>query len=319
MNGDRYLLIKPWGYSIWADVDHIIGQLLLSEIANRTPVVYWGIESLYSESITNNSFELFFEPINDISPQSLVRSDYTYYPSIWGTHNLFIEDPDKLKWEHRDLQDMISSDANVLVSDVYYHISVIATGIPSRHPLYGKTPHQLYRYLFDKYIKVHPRIKEMVKKFIYTNPSFRDEKPILGVHIRSNSIVNEIGQIYDLNELYHPTIWNFMHNFECRHIFLVTDHEKLVRQFKKIYDKYDTLIVSDSKKQFFRGKVHPNRSNFPNQRHKGIELIQDTSDIIKDTLLALQCDYFIGNGYSSFSNTVLRMKDWPEKNIKLLY
>lgn len=313
------MLIKPWGASIWADVDHVVGQLLLAEITDRTPIVYWGMDSLYSESVNQNSFELFFEPINDLSPQSLQRSDYTFYPPIWEPHNLLMEDPDKLKWEFRDLQDMVVSDDNVLVSDVYYHISAIANWIPPRHPLQGKTPHQLYRYLFDKYIKISPKIKELVQNFMYVNPQFRNEKPILGVHIRANSLVSEIGQIYDLNENYHPTIWNFMHNYECRHIFLITDHTRLVRHFQKVYGKYDTLIVSDSKKQFFRGRVHPNRSNYPNERHKGIELVKDTSDIIKDTLLALQCDYFIGNGYSSLSNTVLRMRDWPDKNIKLLY
>ena len=50
-----------------------------------------------------------------------------------------------------------------------------------------------------------------------------------------------------------------------------------------------------------------------------MELIKDTIEVIKDTYLAAQCDFFIGNGYSSLSNTVMRLKDWPETNIKLLY
>ncbi|AIQ14170.1 O-fucosyltransferase family protein [Paenibacillus durus] len=319
MSINRFLLIKPWGYSIWADVDHVVGQLLIAEITDRTPIVYWGMDSLYSESVTKNSFELFFEPINEHMPHEAVRSDFTYYPPIWTSHTVLMEDPDKLKWEDRDLQDMIATDANVLVSDVYYHVGAIAPWIPDRHPLFGKTPHQIYRYLFDKYIKIQPSILDEAKQFVYENPQFRDEKPILGVHIRANGLVSEIGQIYNINDYYHPNIWSFMSNFECRHLFLITDHYKFVRQFQKIYDKYETLIVSESRKAFFRGRIHPNRSNYPNQRHKGIELIKDTSDIIKDTYLAVQCDYFIGNGYSSLSNTVLRMKDWPEKNIKLLY
>ncbi|MGP7818799.1 O-fucosyltransferase family protein [Niallia sp. 01092] len=315
----RFLLIKSWGYSIWEDVDHVVGQLLVAELTNRIPVVHWGMDSLYSESISSNSFELFFEPISNYTVKDVILPNHTYFPPVWTYENVLVEDADKLKWKNRDLNSMMNSDANVLVSDVYYHVSSIIPWIKEGHPAYGKTPHQVYRYLFDKYIKFNPEIIKEAKQFIHTHPDFRDEKPILGVHIRSNALVNEIGQIYNLNNNYHPVIWNFMHSYQCRHIFLMTDSKKYVTEFGKLYGKYDKLIPSDSKKTFLKGRVHPNRSNYPNKRHKGIELEIDTREIIKDTYLALQCDYFIGNGYSSLSNTVLRMKDWSESNIKLLY
>lgn len=319
MKTKRFHLIKSWGYSIWAEIDHIVSQLLVAELTGRIPVVHWGMDSLYSKSLTTNSFEIFFEPISKYTSSDVVKPSFSYFPSTWNSHNVLAEDPDKLKWKNRELSKMMESQADVTVSDVYYHVSSIIPWIKKDHHVYGKTPHQVYRYLFDKYIQFQPDVIKKAQQFIQSHSHFRDEKPILGVHIRANAIVNEIGQVYNLNHYYHPNIWNFMHNFQCRHLFLITDSHQLAKEFKKLYGIYDTLILSDSKKSFFKGRVHPNRSNYPNQRHKDMELVQDTYDILKDTYLALQCDYFIGNGYSSLSNTVLRMKDWPETNIKLLY
>ncbi len=41
MPSDRFLLIKSWGCGFWSDVDHVMGQLLVAEITNRIPVIYW--------------------------------------------------------------------------------------------------------------------------------------------------------------------------------------------------------------------------------------------------------------------------------------
>lgn len=79
------------------------------------------------------------------------------------------------------------------------------------------------------------------------------------------------------------------------------------------------LLYTDSKKRPLKERIPTYLQKYPNKRHKGVELIKDTIEVIKDTYLAAQCDFFIGNGYSSLSNTVLRLKDWPETNIKLLY
>jgi hypothetical protein len=36
----RYLLIKAWGFGFWADLDHVLGALLLADLTRRVPVVY---------------------------------------------------------------------------------------------------------------------------------------------------------------------------------------------------------------------------------------------------------------------------------------
>ncbi len=319
MSTNRFLLIKALGNSLWGEVDHVICQILAAELTNRIPVIYWGMESLYSESLTTNAFDLFFEPVSQFSFHDVVRVEYTYYPSVWKFENVLAEDTERLKMENRDLKSLMKSDANVVVSDVYYPIRALLPWVKSDHWAYGKTPHQIYRRLFDTYLKPKPEILKEIKKFINTNPNFRDEKPIIGVHVRGDAIVKEVAQLYDLNEYYKPNLWQFIVRYNARHLFLITDSKKIFSQYKKLYGKNDLLIYSGSKKEPLKERIATCLLDYPNKRHKGVELIKDTVEIIKDTYLAAQCDFFIGNGYSNLSNTVMRLKDWPDTNIKLLY
>ena len=316
----RFLLIKAWGYSFWADIEHVMGQLLLAELTGRVPIVHWGMESMYSTSMNTDAFTLFFEPVSPYTVNDAINPNFSYYPPIWNFNNVLLEDPDKLKWKNRELPGMISSSADVVVSDVYYHVTAIMPYINSHHHhLYGKSAHQLYRYLYDRYLVIKAPVKEKVQKFINTHTVFRDEKPIVGVHVRKNALVNEGNQLYSNNDFYHPNIWQYFHKYNARHIFLLTDSKQIVKEYRGQYGFNDVLIVSDSRKKSFQGPVRQCNTNYPNRRAKGSELVKDTMDILKDTYLALQCDFFIGNGYSSLSNAVMRLKDWPETNIKLLY
>lgn len=319
MSTNRFLLIKALGNSLWGEVDHVMCQILAAELTGRIPVVYWGMESLYSESLTTNAYEFFFEPVSQYTFHDVVRKEYTYYPPVWKFENILAEDTDRLKMENRDLKSLMKSDANVVVSDVYYPLRALLPWIKSDHWAYGKTPHQIYRRLFDTYLKLKPEISREIKKFINTNPNFRDEKPIIGVHVRGNAIVNEVAQLYDLNEYYKPNIWQFVVRYNVRHLFVITDSNKMFAQYKKMYGKNDMLIYTDSKKVPLRERIATCLLDYPNKRHKGVELVKDTTEIIKDTYLAAQCDFFIGNGYSNLSNTVMRLRDWPDTNIKLLY
>jgi hypothetical protein len=294
-------------------------QIYAAELTNRTPVVYWGMESMYSESLEVNSYETFFMPISKYSFNNISEPEFSYYPAIWRYDNVLVEDTDRCKMEGRSLDALMKSEANVVVSDVYYPLTAIMNWVRRDHWSFGMTPYQIYRRLFDTYLKLKPDIKREIQKFINTHPNFRDERPVIGVHIKGDAIVNEVAQLYDLNDYYKPNVWQFIVKYNARHIFLITDSGPVLKQYKKLYGKNNLLIFTDSKKIPFKERVPTALLNYPNKRHKGVELVRDTIEIIKDTYLAAQCDFFLGNGYSSLSNTVLRLKDWPETNIKILY
>lgn len=122
MSNDRFLLIKSWSYILWGDVDHVLGQLLVAELTNRIPVVYWPTHCLHNGYILTNGFELYFEPVSNYTIFDVAKPEYTYYPPIWNYENLFIEDQNKDTWIYRNIGDLLSSQENVVVADVYYNI-----------------------------------------------------------------------------------------------------------------------------------------------------------------------------------------------------
>jgi hypothetical protein len=277
------------------------------------------MESLYSSGIEENAFETYFEPVSACKLEDAARPGFTFWPPTWSCGNLSAEDTERAKMENRDLRSLMDCGTNVVVSDVYYPLRSIMGWVRPGHWAYGLTPHQVYRVLYDRYLKPRAEVQEAIRKFIHTHPDFRDEKPILGIHVKQDALVTEVAQIYDLNELYKPNIWQFIVRYNIRHIFLITDSEKILRDYKKAYGINGLLIASDSKKRLLEPRIATCLLDYPNKRRKDVEMKLDTIGIIKDAYLAAQCDFFIGNGYSAQSNAVMRLKDWPETNIRLLY
>jgi len=309
MTGDRFLLIKSWGCGFWSDVDHVMGQLLAAELSNRIPVVYWGSNSLYSESFKGNAFELYFEPVSNFTLDDLVRPGFTYYPPIWNDKNLKVEDLDKIAWTYRNLGDMMASNANVVVSDTHYFVRPLIPYIPKTHWAYGMTAHQIYRCLFDKYIRLKPDIQQEIQEFY--DEHMKDYKPLLGVHMRGGDKVKEVENLSHLNKKYYQKVEEFVNRYDIRKILLLTDCEEILDEFRKRYG--NMLIYTDAKRgQLSDTQNAPHLTSYSERRRKGIE-------IIKDTYLASMCQFFIGNGYSNVSYTVKRLRDWPEDNIFLFY
>ena len=309
MPNDRFLLIKSWGCGFWSDVDHVMGQLLVAELTNRIPVVYWGTNSLYAESFKSNAFDLYFEPVSDYTVYDVIKPQYTYFPPVWKYDNIMVEDLDKITWIYRNLGEMMSSDADVVVSDVHYFIRPIINFITKDHWAYGMTAQQIYRGLFDKYIRLKPDIEQEIQDFF--DKKLKEGTPLLGVHIRGGDKIREVENLSHLNKRYHTEINSYTDKYDIKKILLLTDCEEILDEFLKLYGS--KVVFTDCR----RGAINatdnaPHLQDYTNKRRKGIE-------IIKDTYLASKCDFFIGNGYSNVSYTVKRLRDWPEENIILFF
>jgi len=309
VTNERFLLIKSWGCGFWSDVDHVMGQLLVAEISNRIPVVYWGTNSLYGESFKTNAFELYFEPVSEYSIYDLVNPQYTYYPPMWSYENIIVEDLDKITWANRNLGEIIDSNANVVVSDVHYFIRPIINFIPKEHWAYGMTAHEIYRSLFDKYIRLKPDIEQEIEEF-HVN-ELKGFSPTLGVHIRGGDKVREVENLSHLNKQYHRKIQEFIDGYKVEKLLLLTDCKEMVDDF---INRYGAMVVyTDCRRGLINATGDaPHLQDYSVKRRKGIE-------IIKDTYLASKCDFFIGNGYSNVSYTVNRLKDWPPESVVLFY
>lgn len=309
MSDSKFLLIKAWGWGFWADMDHLIGQLLVAELTNRIPVVSWGTNSLYSDTILTNAFELYYEPVSNYTLQQVARPEFTYYPPIWNYVNIMIEDLDKITYTYRDLGNMMSSDANVVVSDVHYFARPIMEYIKKDHWAYGLTPVQIYRRLIKKYLRLKPDITKRVEEFY--NQYLKDNTPVLGVHVRGTDKIIEVANLPYLNKRYHHEIKKYLKNFDIKKILVITDSQEILDEYK---EKYGDLVIStDAKRSESNSEYTATQvDNYFNRRSKGVE-------VLVDTYLAAKCDYFIGNGYSNVSFSVNRLKEWQESHITLLY
>lgn len=343
---DRFLLIKPYSQSLWMDVHQIIDYLLVAELTNRIPVVYCGSKHLHRGTVNTNAFDMYFQPISSATIENLMKPEYTFFPTVWKYDNMMNDDPDRGTLLQRNIGDLFNSHANVVVCDTYINRFQLIPYILPEHPAYGISPQQIYRYLFKKYLRLKPDIKDEIKQFYKAN--LKNQGPVLGVHVRGSFEikefndefhkrfhskvfklrrreelnVNETIKLHEIprihkfknlqlaNDLYHKEIQWFLGKFSIKKIFLATESEEVLEEYRRIYGPI--LTYTDALRSPKDDQEALYKTTHMHKRYRGI-------DIIKDTYLASKCDFFIGNGYSNLSHAVTRLNDWPSTNIKLMY
>lgn len=340
MAKDRFLLIKAWSYILWQDIEHVLSQLLIAELTDRIPVVYWPTYCLHNGFIHTNGFELYFEPVSDYTIFDVAKPEYSYYPPVWDENNLLVDDPSRETWVYRNIGDMLTCDANVLVGDVYFDIYNLIPFLKKENPCYGMTVRQIYRYLFRKYIRIKSDIRIQVEGFY--NSWLRDETPVLAVHVckpdRTQTIFNNGGkEKYKYNsksygrnpaekkirvsllpwkkrkmlpnEAYHSEIRKYIDQYDIKKIFLLTNSEEILNEYRR---KYGSMIVATECKRMAEDEDVTYLESAMVKRRRGIE-------ILKDSCLAAKCEFFIGSDFSSLSQAVINMKDWSDGSVRLLY
>lgn len=305
---ERFLLIKAAGAGFWSDMTDVWGKLLLAEITNRRPVVFWGKSSHYSVDETLNSFEQYFLPVSDYSTGDLVSEKYSYYPPTWKFSNIFEEDRNKWSGAYRDMAGFVNCDADVLVSDTHHCMLYdVIPRLGKNHPAYGKAGEAVFRYIVEKYTRLQPCIIDEIEEFYQAHNM--GETPILAVHIRSGKRLRDVPQLGRVNAEYPEEINRLLEKHPQARIFLLTDDETVLRQYREMYG--DILINTECNRKNIDGH-DPFEQVFPDRIRKGIE-------VIKDAYLACKCDYFIGTSHSNVSLAISRLKNWEKDRIKLLW
>ena len=146
--GDRYLLIKSWGFGFWADVAQLMGSLLLAEATGRIPVTYWGADSLFSDKSGRDAFGFYFEPVSSTSFESLKQMPgASFFPPRWHAGNL--AESGVAKWEgvgsRAGAAYFINRPETIAVSDFHIGVVDVAPWLPSSHPLAGRSQAEIYR------------------------------------------------------------------------------------------------------------------------------------------------------------------------------
>ena len=303
---EKFLLIKAWGYGFWSDVDHVLGQLLLAELTNRIPIVQWGDNSRYLDPENDNGFELYFQTVSEAKLDNLLNKDYTFYPSKWTEQNIHLNDLNKWQGSDSRLTGLyfLCRNEDVVVSDFHTYVSHLIPWIRPNHHLYNYNAQEIYRYLADKYLKLKPKIVKEIEDFWHNNLA---KNKTIAVHVRGSDKVVENNNLPEINQKYHLAIESYLKQVPDSLIFLLTDDNSILEEYKKIYGhklRYTNCVRTDS------------QLGLHYQKQKSHQKIGE--EIIKDTYLAAKCDYFIGNGSSNVSTTILHLKDWQNNQYLLL-
>jgi hypothetical protein len=333
MSNERFLVIKAWGAGFWSDMDDLQTKLMLAEVANRQPVVYWGSNSRYSvDNVVEeqvNFFAKYYQPVSNFTVTELLKEEYTYYPLHWNYANIY---PDngliRRNRYNRDIANFVMSDAQVAVSDVHNFMHELIPWIPANHPVYGlvgelrdeplpqsfddafyervRRTDKVNRYIINKYLKLQPEVSNEIEAFYNANLK---NGPVLAVHVRFD--LETVGQwrdslkinLIDLNEQYFAKIDQYLQANPKSRLFLMTANQRVLDRYLQKYG--DILIYTDCQ----RGDEHT--TIYQKSQRLGIE-------IIKDTYLACKCDHFIGLKYSNVTWAVRRLKEWDEGTIELI-
>lgn len=302
-----FILIKAWGFGFWSDIDHVLGQLLLAEITGRTPVVHWGENSLFRDGDTDNAFECFFKPVSRYSLDDLVLPEYSFFPPKWNRQNLGQGEVDKWDGRYSRIAGLylLGRNEDVVVSDFHTLVRDLLPWIHEGHVLHGESIQGLYRYLFDKYLRLRPDIRDEIESFAVENMGGRH---MLAVHVRGSDKIIEVKPeaLEAINRSYEEAIRQYISVHSGTGIFLLTDSKAVVEEYSGRYG--DRLVLTDSARSGDDTGVH--FIDHPSREQIGRE-------VIKDVYLASRCNNFIGNGRSNVSTSVLHLRNWNDDEYTL--
>jgi len=301
----RVLLIKAWGYGFWSDVDHVAGQLLVADIANRTPIVYWGSNSLFSAPQIDNAFELYFLPVSAYAVKDVVRPGTTLFPSKWHCDNLLTENVNKWDGPGSRLTGLyfFNRDEDVVVSDFHTYVNDLVPWIDPGSQYFGLGREEIYRRIFARHLRLQSHLESRIDDFWRENMAGRQW---LAVHVRGSDKVGEVEHLAALNAAYFARVDEFVRARPQLSIFLLTDSEPVVKDFQHRYGA--RLLHSACTRTATTTGVH--YCGHPGQRI--------AEEVILDTYLAARCDFFLGNGASNVSTTVRHLKRWAQGAYALL-
>jgi len=301
--GQRFLLIKAWGYGFWSDVSHALACLLLAEITQRIPVTHWGRNSLFSDGSGQDAFRLYFEPVSSFTRDMMVAGGANFFPAKWSAANLHTDD--NAKWQGGGSRmgglHFLNRSETVAVSDFYIGAVDLLPWIPPTHKLHGRSLDEVYDYLAATYLRptefILLQVEELYQRHI-------GGKPTIAVHVRGSDKRLETANLDQLTKLYFDAIEREDPTWK---ILLLTDDRRCAVVFQERYA--ERIILTDSMRTDSDLGVHYTPS---------LDRVRLGTEVMRDTYLALRCAKFIGNGRSNVSAMVAMLKRWDYGTCVLL-
>ena len=313
--GPGTLLIRGWGCGFWGEVNHVAVQLALADIMGREPIVYWGSELRYRPPGVENAWEAYFEPVSAASATSLDARDESIFPGQWTAANLLTSQVRALEASAQVNIHGVSALAGlnrpepVVIADGYNEMSDVLAWAAPRHPLAGLASGDVYRRIYASKIRLRRDLRAKIDEL---SQDILIDRPVISVHFRAQHHDKQ-GEALEkisisLND-YFFILDKFVKEHPSSRVFLITDLASAMDAFRARYG--DRLIGRPRQRlshadQFDLGLDHSRNGH------------QLAIEVLEDAYLAAACDYFLGDGASGVSCTVVALKDWPAGHARLL-
>ncbi len=302
--GERYLVIKGWGFGFWADMAHVVGSLLLAEITGRIPLVYWGPESLFSDKSGHNAFSHYFEPVSSASLEQLAGApNVSFFPPRWHADNL--TQSGVSKWDGKGSRAgavfFLNRPETIAVSDFNIGVVHVMPWIPAHHALYGKSLEEIHQILTEKYLRPRPDIAAACDAFYGTHLA---GAPFVAVHLRGSDKAIEDPELDATNRELLAALETVDSSWR---ILLMTDDAGCLARMRNTYGS--RIIAIDCQRTDTDQGVH----YLPT-----VDPVRAGREIMIDTYLGLRADRFIGNARSNVSAMIAAMKNWPPGSLTLI-
>ena len=288
-NDSKYLLIHAWGSGLGFDLLHLLQYLMLAEMTKRTPVVYWGNNSLYSDN-ESDCFVDYFQPINDLTIETINSENIKIFPDYWNEQdlNIYLR---RTKWRntHNDQSykitsiDYLNKEETIVVSGEFTNIKSMLPWLHKGSSYYGVDVITIYKSLVKKYIKPKDEFNNNVNKILkdkFNNADF------IAIHLRGTDKAKE-KQSSDISNINDNLIERISGLDSSLPIFLMTDDTRQLERMVKLFgDRLVSLEVTRSQND--NVGVH----------YESSDKKQIATEVITDVLVAAKAKYFFGCGFS---------------------
>ena len=295
---EKYLIIKAWGHGFWSEVHHLLSQLLVADLTHRKPIPFWGSNCLFKKHNSVNGIQDFFKGFESPNLNALC-TESDVYPPKWNSHNIASENLQKFAGEYakRSAQYFLNRPERVVVSDFYTSLTSIKPWISKDSIYYDMSEDDIYKHLFEKFITPTDALQALADDFYQARMA---ERNWIAVHMRGSDKIHESPGLQQTNAHYFGFINRMLELNPGIGIFLMTDSLPILEQFQSTYG--ERVIFTSSERTASNIGVHLST----NDGHKAGQ------EVLVDVLIALKCDYFIGNKESNVSLAISNMKRWPE-------
>lgn len=293
-----FLVIKSWGFGFWSDVSQVLGALLLAEVTGRTPVVHWGLNSLFGDRSVSNAFHNYFHPISNVTLNDISHLDgASYFPPKWNHSNLLHENVNKWRGSYSRAAALyfLARPEPIAVCDFYIGVIDVVPWLHSSHPMYERPLPEVYRYLIRKYLQPLQSIVDTCEAFYQT---YLSDSPLVALHIRGSDKGVEDA---DLERNNHVNFLALETIDKRSKIFLLSDDETWVTRVRGVYR--DRVITTDSLRT--SGKTGLHHLNLDDRVRLGRE-------VMADVYIALRANKFYGNGRSNVAAFISLLKEWKQ-------